>query len=141
MAAALVREHHALDSRRFMLVEPVETGYRAWLDKEIGRRGAVILVAEEDIEIVGYAYGAMEPRNWMDLLDACGRLDDLYVARQARHRGIGRRLTEAMLLELKAMGAPRIVLTAAEGNRAAQTFFASLGFRRTMIEMTRELDD
>jgi ribosomal protein S18 acetylase RimI-like enzyme len=141
MAAALVREHHALDSRRFMLIEPVETGYRAWLDKEVGRRGAVILVAEEDIEIVGYAYGTLEARNWSELLDACGKLNDLYVARHVRHRGIGRRLMEAMLIELKALGAPRVVLMSAEGNRGAQTFFASLGFRRTMIEMTRELDE
>ena len=142
MAAALVREHHALDSRRFMLVEPVETGYRAWLDREIARRGAVILVAEEDeMEIVGYAYGALEPRNWNDLLDVCGWLHDLYVGSQARHRGIGRRLMQAMLIELKAMGAPRAVLMSAEGNRTALSFFQSIGFRRTMVEMTRELDD
>lgn len=142
MAAALVREHHALDSRRFMLVEPVETGYRAWLDREITRRGAVILVAEEDeIEIVGYAYGTLEPRNWNDLLDVCGWIHDLYVARQARHRGVGRRLMQAMLIELKALGAPRAVLMSAEGNRTALSFFQSIGFRRTMVEMTRELDD
>jgi ribosomal protein S18 acetylase RimI-like enzyme len=141
MASALVREHHALDARRFFLVEPIETGYRQWLDKEITRRGAVILVAEEDLEIVGYAYGTMEARNWSELLDACGKLNDLYVLKPARHRGIARRLTKAMLIELKAMGAPRVVLMSAEGNRAAQSFFASLGFRRTMIEMTRELDD
>jgi len=142
MAAALVREHHALDSRRFMLVEPVETGYRAWLDREIARRGAVILVAEDDeIEIVGYVYGTLEPRNWNDLLDTSGKVHDLYVARQARHRGIGRRLMQAMLFELKALGAPRVVLMTAEGNRTALSFFASIGFRRTMVEMTRELDE
>jgi ribosomal protein S18 acetylase RimI-like enzyme len=31
------------------------------------------------------------------------------------------------------------VLSTAEKNEAAQRFFASVGFRRTMIEMTREL--
>jgi ribosomal protein S18 acetylase RimI-like enzyme len=138
MAAALVREHHALDPRRFMLVEPVETGYRAWLDKELGRRAAVILVAEEDIEIVGYAYGVLEPRNWNELLDACGKLSDIYVSLPARRRGIARRLVEAMLIELTALGAPRVVLMSAEGNRAAQQLFASIGFRRTMVEMTIE---
>jgi ribosomal protein S18 acetylase RimI-like enzyme len=140
MAAALVREHHALDPQRFMLVEPVEVGYRDWLAKEVTRRGAVILVAEEDLEIVGYAYGTLESRNWNDLLDSCGKLHDVYVARDARRRGIARRLVESLQLELRALGAPRVVLMSAEGNRAAQAFFQSLGFRRTMIEMTRELE-
>ena len=136
MAAALVREHHLLDAQRFMLVEPVEVGYREWLGKEITRRGAVILVAEEDLEIVGYSYGTLESRNWNDLLDECGKLHDVYVAKAARRRGIATRLVDAMLLELKALGAPRIVLMSAEGNRAAQAFFQSIGFRRTMVEMT-----
>ena len=139
MAAALVREHHARDAQRFMLVEPVEEGYRDWLGRELGRRNAVILVAEEEIDIVGYAYGTLEARNWNDLLDACGKLNDLYVSKAARRRGIARRLIESMLIELKALGAPRVVLSAAEGNRAAQQLFASVGFRRTMIEMTCEL--
>ncbi len=139
MAAALIREHHARDSQRFMLVEPVEEGYRNWLDREIGRRGAVILVAEQDIEIVGYAYGTMEGRNWSELLDACGKLNDVYVKRSLRRHGIARRLIEAMLLELRGLGAPRVVLSSVDGNRAAQQLFASFGFRRTMIEMTCEL--
>jgi GNAT superfamily N-acetyltransferase len=139
MAAALVREHHARDAQRFMLVEPVEEGYRNWLDREIGRRGAVILVAEEDIEIVGYAYGTLEARNWSELLEACGKLNDVYVNPAVRRRGIARQLIESMLIELKSLGAPRVVLSSADGNRAAQQLFASVGFRRTMIEMTREL--
>ena len=140
MAAALVREHHVLDPQRFMLVEPVEVGYRDWLAKEVTRRGAVILVAEEDLEIVGYAYGALESRNWNDLLDTCGKLHDVYVTKGARRRGIARRLVESMLIELRSLGAPRIVLMSAEGNRASQAFFQAIGFRRTMIEMTRELE-
>jgi ribosomal protein S18 acetylase RimI-like enzyme len=140
MATSLVREHHAMDPLRFMLIEPVADGYRRWLGKEIARRGAVILVAEEDDDIVGYAYGTLEARNWTDLLDAAGKLHDLYVNPPVRRRGIARRLTEAMLIELKALGAPRVVLMAAAGNRTAQVFFEALGFRRTMVEMTRELD-
>jgi RimJ/RimL family protein N-acetyltransferase len=35
----------------------------------------------------------------------------------------------------------RVVLATAEQNKAAQRLFASIGFRRTMIEMTLELGD
>jgi len=44
------------------------------------------------------------------------------------------------LATLKERGAPRVVLSTAEGNDAAQHLFESAGFRRTMIEMTRESD-
>ena len=123
-----------------MLVEPLEVGYRDWLGKELNRRGAVVLVAEEDLEIVGYAYGTLEGRNWNELLDAYGKLEDIYVVKNARRRGVARRLFESMMIELRALGAPRVVLMSAEGNREAQAFFQALGFRRTMVEMTRELD-
>ena len=46
----------------------------------------------------------------------------------------------ATLAELKGRGAPRVVLSTAEQNGSAQRLFARAGFRRTMIEMTRELD-
>jgi hypothetical protein len=34
---------------------------------------------------------------------------------------------------------PRVVLGTADSNHAAQRLFTALGFRRTMVEMTREL--
>jgi ribosomal protein S18 acetylase RimI-like enzyme len=49
-------------------------------------------------------------------------------------------LLEAAVEALVSRGAPRIVLSTAERNEAAQRLFAGAAFRRTMIEMTRELD-
>jgi ribosomal protein S18 acetylase RimI-like enzyme len=47
---------------------------------------------------------------------------------------------DATLDALKSRGVPRVVLSTAEKNIAAQRLFDRAGFRRTMIEMTRELD-
>ena len=58
-----------------------------------------------------------------------------------RGAGVGRRLLDATLTELRARGVPRAVLSTAEQNETAQRLFAAAGFRRTMIEMTRELDE
>jgi ribosomal protein S18 acetylase RimI-like enzyme len=44
-----------------------------------------------------------------------------------------------MSARLGELGAPRVVLMTAAKNDAAQRFFESMGFRRTMIEMTLEL--
>jgi len=49
-------------------------------------------------------------------------------------------LLDATLEALVAAGAPRVVLSTAQQNEAAQRLFTDAGFRRTMIEMTRELN-
>ena len=139
LAAKLVRMHHAFDPERFLLVEPVEDGYEWWFRRELeNKKEAVILVAEEGGTIAGYAYGRLEPRNWNDLLDACGKLHDVYVDEAFRKRGIAEALVTAMIARLEAMGAPRVVLLSASRNEGAQSFFEKLGFRYTMVEMTRE---
>jgi ribosomal protein S18 acetylase RimI-like enzyme len=65
-------------------------------------------------------------------------LHDIVVDPDHRREGVGRLLLDATLAWLDARGAPRIVLSTAERNEAAQRLFAAAGFRRTMIEMTRE---
>jgi ribosomal protein S18 acetylase RimI-like enzyme len=144
LAAELVRQHHALDAERFLLVEPIAEGYRRFFTGELRREAALILVAEDDApdaagQILGYAYATLESRNWNDLLDAAGKLNDLFVDAEARRRGVGRALARAVLAELAARGAPRVVLMTAWRNPDAHAFFEALGFRRTMLEMTAEL--
>lgn len=141
--AALVRHHHSLDPLRFFVADHLEEGYASFLGGELGRKRSVVLAAEargEDgaAEVVGYAWGRLEGRDWENLLDAAGKLHDIYIDPSARGLGAGRALCEAMIERLTALGAPRIVLSTAWGNAPAQRLFESLGFRRTMIEMTRE---
>jgi GNAT superfamily N-acetyltransferase len=140
LAAELVRMHHRLDRDRFMLIEPVEDGYQWFFARELKREAARILVAEEDGgRILGYAYATLEERDWNDLLDACGKLNDLYVDAGARRGGIARALVDATFAWFRERKAPRVVLLSAWQNPDAHAFFEALGFRRTMVEMTAEL--
>jgi ribosomal protein S18 acetylase RimI-like enzyme len=135
---ALMRVHHEFDPQRFLMVDDPEGGYGHFLVSQIGEPRAVVLVAERAGEVVGYAYAALEPRDWMDLLDACGFLHDVLVDPEARGTGIGERLVRGAVARLEALGAPRVVLKSAARNVPAQRLFEKLGFRHTMIEMTRE---
>lgn len=137
LAGELVRMHHATDPARFLLVDRVEQGYAWWFRKELAREGAVILVAARGAEIVGYAYGTVEERDWNLLLDAHGAVHDIFVQESARRAGTGRRLVQALVAELEGRGAPRIVLSTMVGNTSAQALFRACGFRPTMLEMTR----
>jgi ribosomal protein S18 acetylase RimI-like enzyme len=110
------------------------------LGKELKNARAVVLVGELDGKVVGYCYGGLHERDWNALLDEHGGLHDVWVDPAARKSGLGRALVDAMIAALKDLGAPRIVLMTATQNEPAQRLFASLGWRATMLEMTREID-
>lgn len=139
LAAQLVRQHHQWDPKRFFLVESVEAGYHRYFASQLSEATTVILVAVSDGKIVGYLYGGLEPRDWNALLDACAWVHDIYVADSARKSGVASKLMEAGFARFKELGAPRVVLMTATANADGQRLFERLGFRRTMVEMTREL--
>lgn len=145
LAGMLVRMHHDLDSRRFLHLPNPEAGYARYFAGELESDAVVLLVAErtsgaDNGAIVGYAYGRLEPRSYNELLDACGKLHDVYVDEAARGNGLGEELVVGMVARLTAKGAPRVLLLTAIQNEAAQHLFEKLGFRTTMLEMTREAD-
>jgi ribosomal protein S18 acetylase RimI-like enzyme len=140
LGALLVRTHHDFDPDRFIAATPqTEHGYGSFLGTQLDEPSIVILVAERDGEVIGYTYAGVEGTDYMSLRGPAGVLYDIVVDPAHRGQGVGRVLLDATLEELKAKGAPRVVLSTAEGNKPAQRLFARTGFRRTMIEMTHEL--
>src|SRR5450432_743403 len=139
LAGQLVRQHYGFDAQRFMLIPNVEAGYARFFSGELTNPDTLILAAELNGSVVGYAYARLEPRDWNALLDACGALHDIFVHETVRRQGIARRLVEAVREALRAKGAPRLLLHTASKNQTAREFFAALGFRETMIELTAEL--
>lgn len=140
LGARLARAHHAMDPERFFVPEePMEEGYAWWLGKESRNRRAVVLAAVSRGRVVGYAYGRVEPRDWSTLRDESGVGIDLWVEPRARRAGLGAALVDALAAALAARGAPRLVVDVAARNGRAREVFARLGFRETMIELTREL--
>lgn len=143
MAGDLVRFHYEIDPARFMPTpDRIEEGYGRWLAGEAKNPRAVVLVAEGEAlasgaRLYGYAYATQEDRNWSDLLDAHGKIHDVFVRAEARKTGVAREIVSAMCDRLSELGLPRVVLSTAMDNEKAQRLFAALGFRKTMIEMTR----
>ena len=141
LGTLLVQEHHDFDGRRF-LAPGIGTpdGYAAFLGSLLADPAVVVLVAEHNGAVIGYAYGAIEGTDYMSLRGPAGVLHDLILDPGYRGRGVGRMLLSAMLSTLKSLGAPRVVFSTAERNEPAKRFFERMGFRRTMVEMTGELD-
>ena len=141
LGAMLIRTHHDFDRRRFLAAGVgVESGYASFLAGRMESPDDVIYVAERDGEIVGYVFAALEPLSWKELRGPAGFIHDVAVAAGARRSGIGTKLMEVAMEWLRGRGAPRVILWTAAPNAQAQSVFRRLGFRDTMIEMTRELD-
>lgn len=142
LGALLVRIHHDYDPKRFIAAGPqTEQGYASFLGTQLENPSAVVLAAERNGEVIGYSYAGLEGRDYMALRGPAGALYDIVVDPAHRRKGIGRMLLEATLAALEVRGASQAVLSTAERNEPAQKLFTEAGFRRTMLEMTRELGE
>ena len=140
LGALLLRTHHEFDPHRFIAPEDnVEEGYAWFLGTQLRQKDAAIFVAERGGEVLGYVYAGVEPHSWKELRDEAGFIHDIVVDERGRRTGLASALVERAVEWLRQRGMPRVVLWTAERNDVAQRLFAALGFRRTMIEMTREL--
>ena len=140
LGALLVRMHHDFDPERFIAAPPrTEHEYGSYLGSQLGRSDAFVLVAEPGGEVAGYAFATVEGTDYMALRGPAGVLHDIVVDPAHRGHGPGRTLLDATMAGFAARGAPRIVLSTAEQDVPAQRLFSRAGFRRTMVEMTREV--
>ena len=139
LGALLVRTHHEFDPERFIAATPqTERGYGSYLRGQIKDADVSVLVADCEGEVIGYTYASIEGYDYMSLRGPAGVLHDIVVDPGHRAAGVGRLLLDATIAALEARGAPRVVLSTAARNEPAQRLFTRAGFRRTMIEMTRE---
>lgn len=139
LATMLVALHHTLDPERFIpATEETPAGYSRFLGSQLGKPDVILLAAERDGAVVGYAYAGLEGMDYMALRGPAGVIYDVVVDPEHRRGGIGGCLLDAAAAALEAGGAPRVLLSTAERNEPAQRLFERMGFRRTMIEMTRE---
>ena len=141
LGGLLLRTHYEFDRQRFMAPgDDPESGYASFLRWQMQEEDVAIFVAEQDGQVAGYVYAGLEPQSWKELREAAGFIHDVIVDAPGRRTGIATTLVEAAAEWLKERGAPRVLLWTASPNEGAQRLFERLGFRRTMIEMTRETE-
>ena len=140
LGTLLLRIHNEFDRDRFLQASPgTEAGYAGFLGSQLGNPDALVLVAEQNGAIVGYLYASIEPQNWKELRERAGFVHDILVTEESRGAGFARQLMDAAFAWMREQGAPRVLLWTAAPNERARRLFERLGFRATMVEMTREL--
>ena len=105
LGAMLVEEHHRFDPERFLAPLPtLRERYGQFLVSQISRPEMVVLVAEREGEVVGYAYAGMEGNDYMALRGPAGVLYDLVVDPAHRRQRVGTALLDAALDALSNSG-------------------------------------
>jgi GNAT superfamily N-acetyltransferase len=89
------------------------------------------LVAEEAGMLKGFIHYVIHPRTW-STRDTC-YMEDLYVAPEARGRGIARRLCATLKAICMEKNLSRIYWNTAEGNAIARTFYDTIATKDDFI--------
>ncbi|HMI30684.1 MAG TPA: GNAT family N-acetyltransferase, partial [Candidatus Limnocylindrales bacterium] len=110
LGAALMRQHHASDPRRFILTDRPEEGYGRFLVSQLANPDMLVLVAERESEVLGYVLAGLEPTSWRDLRGPCGFIHDVYVHESARRQGIAKRLLREAIAWAHSRGRTQVVL-------------------------------
>jgi ribosomal protein S18 acetylase RimI-like enzyme len=95
-------------------------------------RSEIAFVADEDGRPVGFALARRRS-------DRSGTLTDLYVAPEARRRGVARELVHEVVRALAARGIERLDLDVQFSNAAARSVYTRWGLRDEVVIMTAPL--
>ncbi len=139
-AIRLFAQHRAYDERRFAQIASIE-GAERFYGSQTSAKNAVVLVAEADGKIVGFAYLQFEAMNYAALLENAASLHDIYIDETARGQNAGKLLIEKSAEVAKELGADKLMLSVAAKNEYAGEFFERNGFRTTMVEMMLDLTE
>jgi ribosomal protein S18 acetylase RimI-like enzyme len=139
-AIKLFAQHREYDARRFAEIASIE-GATNFYGSQTETKGAAVLIAELENEIVGFAYIQYESLDYANLLENAAWLHDLYVDERARGHNAGKLLIGQSIEIAKEFGADKLMLSVAAKNEYAQEFFERQGFRTTMVEVMLDLTE
>lgn len=93
------------------------------------------LLAEADGQVLGLVHYVFHPHMWYP--EGVCYLQDLFTAAEARGRGVGRALIEAVYAAADAEGAPNVYWTTQEFNYAGRMLYDRVGTRTAFIRYNR----
>jgi ribosomal protein S18 acetylase RimI-like enzyme len=115
--------------RRFYGCSSDVPAARAFLLERLGLGESVAFIAE-DSELGAVGFTQLYPGFSSVSMGRIFVLNDLFVASEARRRGVARALLKAATQYADEVGALRLSLSTAHNNERAQALYQSLGWRR-----------
>jgi ribosomal protein S18 acetylase RimI-like enzyme len=140
--AAINHEVQALHraARPDRYADPSVEAIAAAVRTQLAAPDAVVLVADRDGDVVGYAVVTRvdRPGHTYALPRRTAHVDQLGVAGRARRGGVGRALMAAVEAQARAWGAAAVTLDVQAFNPEAIAFYAALGYDTATLRMSRD---
>ncbi len=142
---AIVRQLQAHESRFFDRMIPpgqFDSKYIDRIQADVGKAGGVILVAEVDGELTGYATLLLHQSSEGErdeILYTFSKVGDLAVTESCRNRGVGRALIAECERRARAAGQKWLQLGVLAGNQGARRFYREVGFGELGLTLEKHL--
>jgi ribosomal protein S18 acetylase RimI-like enzyme len=85
----------------------------------------ILLVAEENGKLIGFLWANLVTHGFLRF----GNIEELFVKRAFRHKGVGRSLAEAAMRRFRELQADVVFVSTGRNNKRAMKFYRRLGFR------------
>lgn len=123
----LLKQHSDLDPY-FAPTDAVDKVYRKFLEGCLYSEDGLVLVAENNGELVGYAAGEIQARSPIFMIDKNGYINDVFVLKEFRKHGIAKKF----LIELKewfeSKGIEYVELSVHAANEIGKKTWTKFGF-------------
>jgi len=136
----LLKQHSDLDPY-FEPIETVDTVYRKFLEGCLNSDDKLLLVAEKNGELLGYAAGIIQARSPIFKINENGYINDVFVLEEFRKLGIAK----MFLIELKkwfeSKGIKYIELSVHAKNAVGKKTWANFGFEAYEMKERVAIED
>jgi ribosomal protein S18 acetylase RimI-like enzyme len=140
----LLSQEHAEESNPLIwrMTEEGKKLLKQKVENDLVDSNILVVLAEADSEIIGYVQGEVTRRS-DHMPRTVGQVSLMYVVKQFRRKGVGRRLMKELCKFFKANNVEDLTVRYIIGNKEAEGFWRKLGFEpiiTTSSTYPKELD-
>jgi ribosomal protein S18 acetylase RimI-like enzyme len=139
LALKLVKSHVKFDRLLYGLDPSAKKQYQAYFKKNLKKRNFILVVAESDQKLAGYALAGIEKRPPIYKTKKSCMLFDLFVEKRFRRKGASRQLFQKVLEFAKARKAKALQLKTDEKNSQAIKIYKKFGFKEHTKTMSMDV--
>jgi ribosomal protein S18 acetylase RimI-like enzyme len=113
--------------------------FKDFAKKTIRSKNGIVLVAEVDSKLAGYALSYIKKNISVFRVERYGYISDLYVKKEYRKKGISTLLKKETIKWFRQKGLKHASLMVHSGNNRAHGIYKKWGFQKLHIEMRRKI--
>ncbi|HZK07208.1 MAG TPA: GNAT family N-acetyltransferase [Bacteroidales bacterium] len=129
----LLKQHSDLDPY-FVPTDAVEEVYRDFMERSLLSEDRLLLVAEIDGKIVGYAAAEIQARSPIFRIAKNGYINDVFVEEEFRKLGIAREFLTELKKWFESKGIKHVELSVLADNEVGKKTWAKFGFETYEIK-------